>query len=126
MTRDEGHIDRHSGAKRTATEDVTLLDAPDLQLQRPFKITQLSVHLNDDHDQLLVTLRLPSEHLSEVASTAKRSVEAIPDNRKTPVQTPRAGADADGAPDGIRTRTVILLRDLPLPIGLRGRGEPRP
>lgn len=100
---------------------MNLAEAPDLLLRRLFKITQLSVHLNDDHDQLLVTLRLPSDHLSEVAGTAERIVEAMPEIHKTPVQAPNACADAGGAPDGIRTRTVILLRDLPLPIGLRGR-----
>ena len=116
--------------------DIALLDAlphlvtnlskaPDLLLRQLFKITQLGVRLNDDHDHLLVTLRLPSAHLSEVADTAERIAEAVTVEPKTPDQAPNPCTDLVGAPDGIRTRTVILLRDLPLPIGLRGRGEPR-
>jgi hypothetical protein len=66
--------------------------APDLRRRHPFKITRLSVHLNDEHDQLLVTLRLPSEALSEVAGTAERVVEAILESRETPAQAPDAWA----------------------------------
>ncbi|WP_439663203.1 hypothetical protein ACSHWB_18235 [Lentzea sp. HUAS TT2] len=61
---------------------ANLSKAPDLLLRRLIKITRLGVRLNDDHDQLLVTLRLPSEHLSEVAVRPNGSPKRWPQSTK--------------------------------------------
>lgn len=118
---------------RPSLDDTALLDAlpylklnlasaPEPLLRTLIEITQLEVRLHGDGDHVTIAIRLPADHLPEIADAAERITEFMTTTQEVPA--PRAdGAcvDAVCAPGATRTHTGRFLRPLPLPIGLRGR-----
>lgn len=100
---------------------INLAEAPEEQLRRLFETMQLTVNLIDDTDEIVITIKLPSDELPQIVHQAERTVEAMPSTHKTPAQrVGRLCADAVRAPGATRTHTGRILSPLPLPIGLRG------
>ncbi|GDY33904.1 recombinase family protein [Gandjariella thermophila] len=82
---------------------VNLADAPEPLLRRLFEITQLSVRLHDDSDEVTITIKLPADELPQIAHAAERIT--MPSTRETPGQQDTGSrVDAVRAPGGAQHR----------------------
>jgi hypothetical protein len=76
---------------------LTLADAPEPMLRGLFEITNLTIQLQPDSDDVTITIRLPAEELPLIAHTAERITMTT--TQETPAQTAGAAcADAVRAP----------------------------
>ena len=103
---------------------LNLAQAPEPLLRALFEATRLTIDLHEHSDDATITVTLPADELPTIAAAARE----LP--AKPPTQPADQGAsgdrqfvDAVGAPGGIRTHTVTLLRGLPLPLGYGGAGS---
>lgn len=119
------HLGVESGSE--ALPDVELLDglpyvalnlvnAPEPLLRRLFKITQMEVRLHGGSDDVTITIRLPGDQLPAIAQAAERLRTQEPPGQGLG----GSWADADGAPDTIRTCDLFLRREALYPLSYRG------
>nr|WP_232328117.1 recombinase family protein [Kibdelosporangium sp. MJ126-NF4]CEL17462.1 Site-specific recombinase [Kibdelosporangium sp. MJ126-NF4]CTQ91311.1 Site-specific recombinase [Kibdelosporangium sp. MJ126-NF4] len=76
---------------------LNLADAPEQLLRRLFEITQLTIRLHEDSDQVTITIKLPADQLPEIAHAAERITQEIP------ADLPGSCVDAVCAPGLART-----------------------
>jgi hypothetical protein len=106
--------DQAAPARPTA-EDARLLDdlpyltlalaqAPEPLLRGLFEITNLSVRLHPDSDDVTLSIRLPADELSQITHAAERITNTMPTAQELPGQRdPGACADVVRAPGQERT-----------------------
>nr|CTQ91332.1 hypothetical protein [Kibdelosporangium sp. MJ126-NF4] len=82
---------------------LNLTDAPEQLLRRLFEITQLTIRLYEDSDQVTITIKLPADQLPEIAHAAERIT------REIPADLPGSCVDAICAPVRLE-RTGRMLR----------------
>lgn len=83
---------------------LKLADAPEPMLRGLFEITNLTVQLHPDSDDVTITIRLPADELSQIADAAERITNTMPHAQETPAQ-PAGAACADAVRAPGRTRT---------------------
>lgn len=102
---------------------LNLAHAPEPLLRRLFEITQLTVRLHGDTDQVTITIRLPADQLPDIAHAAERITNTVPTTQQTPAHTAGAACvDAVRAPGEIPAAITpvvapggLLIRaDMPL------------
>jgi site-specific DNA recombinase len=83
---------------------LSLAQAPEPLLRSLFEITNLSVRLHPDSDEVTLRIRLPADELSQITHAAERITNTMPTAQELPGQRdPGACADVVRAPGRIRT-----------------------
>ncbi|WP_243793791.1 recombinase family protein [Saccharopolyspora gloriosae] len=72
---------------------VNLARAPEEHLRQLFEITQLTVRLHGDSDEVTISITLPSDTLDDIANTAEKTGEVVPFTTKTPGQQASSSRD---------------------------------
>lgn len=57
---------------------VDLAQAPEEHLRRLFEITQLTVRLHGDSDEVTIAIKLSADDLPQIANAAERTTETMP------------------------------------------------
>jgi len=84
-------------------------EAPVLLLRRLFEITNLTVCLHPDNDDVTIAIRLPADDLPHIADTAERITRTMTAPELPAQQDRHSRADAVRAPGAIRTHTGRVL-----------------
>ncbi|RMI33572.1 recombinase family protein [Nocardia stercoris] len=99
---------------RPGTADTELLDAlpylalnlpaaPEPLLRKLFEITQLTIRLHDDRDQVTITITLPADHIPDITHAAER-ITTVNTTQPTAAHTAQTGCvDPLRAPGAART-----------------------
>ncbi|WP_265934325.1 recombinase family protein [Actinacidiphila acididurans] len=98
---------------------MNLTDAPEPLLQRLFELTQLTVRLHADSDDLTLTITLPADYLPDLALMAERITTAMPAHTRSPLKGPKGGvavgaaqgAHASGPGQGLDPPSLALSLD---------------
>ena len=117
-------------------EDAALLDAlpclalnlahaPQELLRRLIEVLQVTIRLTRDLDEAQISATLPEAGIAEIAETAERVTETMPNTLKPgPLEGPGQSVDSVRAPNGIRTRATALKGRRPGPLDDEGRWSP--
>jgi site-specific DNA recombinase len=99
---------------------LKLTEAPEPLLRGLFEITNLTVQLHPDSDDVTISIRLPADELYKITETAERITNTMTAPKTPAQQDRRSCADAVRAPGRIRTCDLPLRRRALYPLSYEG------